>query len=183
MATPVVKRLISTEDYYKMAEIGMLKPDERVELINGEIYTMSPIGSRHAAVVNQLNRILGQIDSNDIISIQNPVRVDEMNEPEPDIAVLKFREDLYARSHPVPGDVLVIMEISDTSYEFDLQVKLPVYASCGIAVYWIVNLSENRIEVYENPVQSTYRVRKSYFPGDKIQVLEGEVSVSEVLIS
>lgn len=183
MSTPVVKRLISTEDYNKMAEIGMLKPDERLELINGEIYTKRPILSRHAAIVNQVNRILGRIMTNEyIVSIQNPVHLDELNQLEPDISVLKFQDDLYVHSHPNSNDVLVVMEVSDSTYEFDRYVKLPIYANNGVPEYWLINLKEKCIEVYEDPVLNKYRINNCYLLGDEIPVLDEMISVSQVLV-
>src|SRR5690554_7611403 len=113
MATEVVKRLINVEEYYKMAEVGILKPEDRVELINGEIYQMSPIGSRHAAIVDHLAMMLNLLLQHEvIIRVQNPIRINSNNEPEPDIALLKHRPDYYSDAHPTPSEVLAVMEVA-----------------------------------------------------------------------
>ncbi len=183
MASLVTKRLINTEDYYKMGEIGMLKPDENVELINGEIYTMAPIGSKHSAVVRKFSTILTQSFADEvIISSQQPVHINQWNEPEPDIALLKLSNDNYFEAHPNPSDVLMIAEVSDTSYEFDRNVKLSLYASADIPVYWIIDLSKNSIEVFEKPQNDEYRKRTLYAPGDAITFMDKSFDVSEILL-
>lgn len=183
MAPLVTKRLINVDDYYKMAATGMLKPDENVELINGEIYTMAPVGSKHSAVVRQISTILTQSYADEIIiSSQQPVHIDQWNEPEPDIALLKYRKDYYVTAHPNPSDVLMIAEVSDTTYEFDRNMKLPLYALGGIPVYWIIDLSKNCIEVYEEPLENQYRKRTLFFPGDEISLMDGSYDVAEILL-
>lgn len=141
-----------------MAEAGILTEDDRVELIEGEIVEMSPIGRRHAACVNRLNALLNRhLGQAAIISIQNPVRIDDYSEPEPDVALLKPREDFYAEGHPTPSDVLLVVEVADTSVEYDRDMKLPLYARAGIAEVWLVNLPQETIEIYRQPLDETYR--------------------------
>ncbi len=182
-STAISKRLISSEEYHMIGETGMLKPDERLELINGEIYTMCPIGSKHAGVVDQLTEILvPALVKQAIVRIQNPVRINQWNEPEPDISILNRRKGRYLSEHPSPADILAVIEVSDTTYEFDKNVKLPMYAGCGIPVYWIVNLDKNNIEVYSNPRRDQYDVRTLYHPGDKIPLLMDKFDVSEILV-
>lgn len=182
-STAISKRLISREEYHMIGETGMLKPDERLELINGEIYTMCPIGSKHAGVVDQLTEILvPALVKQAIVRIQNPVRINQWNEPEPDISILNRRKGRYLNEHPSPADILAVIEVSDTTYEFDKNVKLPMYAGCGIPVYWIVNLDKNNIEVYSNPRRDQYDVRTLYHPGDKIPLLREKFDVSEILV-
>ncbi len=152
MTIEVVKRLINVEEYYRMAEVGILKPDDRVELINGEIFERSPIGSRHAAIVDRLARLLNQSLQRKVnVRVQNPVRLDINNEPEPDIAILKYKADDYSSAHPVPSDVLAIIEVADSSVRFDREVKAPLYAGNAISEYWIIDMDNNRIEVFSNP--------------------------------
>lgn len=152
------RRLFTVEDYYAMAEAGVLAAEDRVELIDGEILEMSPIGSRHAAHVNRLNRWLTlALGERAVLSVQNPLRLDDFAEPEPDLAVLRPREDFYAEAHPGPLDVLLLIEVSDSSLVFDRQVKLPIYAAHGILEVWVVNLIESRIEVHHTPQGREYK--------------------------
>jgi Uma2 family endonuclease len=183
MATEVVKRLINVDEYYKMAEVGILKPEDKVELINGEIFQISPIGSRHAAIVDHLAMILNQMfERNVIIRVQNPVRIDGNNQPEPDIAIVKYRSDYYSSAHPVPADVLAIIEVADFSIRFDKEVKTTVYASGGIPVYWIVDLKNNFIEIFSYPKGKKYTETKAYTPGDEATLLGKNIFIKEVLI-
>ena len=140
-----------------MAEAGVLSPDDRVELIEGEILTMSPISTRHAACVRRLNAFLNQHAGNLQISVQNPVRLNEFSETQPDIALLKPRDDFYSDAHPTPADVLMIIEVSDTSVDFDRGIKLPLYARAEIPQVVIVNIPGEVIENYTEPVNGAYR--------------------------
>lgn len=183
MATEVVKRLINVDEYHKMAEIGILKPDDRLELIHGEIYEMSPIGSKHAGIVNKLASLLNELFKDmAVIGVQNPVQIDGRNEPEPDISLLNYRSDFYVSAHPVPADVLAIIEVSDASIKFDKEVKAPLYASHGIPEYWIIDLENNRIEVYTNPIEKMYTKSQRYLPGDEVSLMDKNLSVNDVLI-
>lgn len=183
MDTTVKKRLITREEYYRMGETGVIQPHEKVELINGEIFTMSPIGVTHAAVVDNLVLVMiRKFGDSSIVRSQNPVCIDQWNEPEPDFALLKFRQDSYYEAHPDPSDVLLIIEVSDTSYEFDRTIKLSLYASSGIPVYWIIDIQRNRIEVFENPQNGEYRNHKKYEAGDRITFLERMFEVDDILL-
>lgn len=158
MATDVVRRRFDVSDYYRMADAGILRENDRVELIDGEIIEMGPIGSRHAARVKRAARVLGRyVGEAAIVSIQDPVRLDAHSEPVPDIALLNLRPDLYETVHPGPSDVLLILEISDTSSAFDRQVKAPIYARAGITELWLELISEECIEVCSDPVDGAYR--------------------------
>ena len=184
MASTVVgKRLINREEYHKMGEIGLLKPDENVELINGEIYNKAPIGSRHFAVVNKLTAFFVPVFvKHHIVSVQNPIHIDHWNEPEPDLVILKQNKEEYMRALPQPADVLAVIEVADTSYNMDKNVKLPLYASSGIPIYWIVKLSEDIIEVYSYPRSGQYSSRTIYYPTDKIPLLKETFDVSDILV-
>ena len=141
-----------------MAEVGLLSPDVRVELIEGEIVEMSPIGSTHAGTVDRssafLNRKLGNTV---IVRVQNPIRLDDFSEPQPDLALLKPRKDFYSKSHPSPEDVLVVIEVADTSVDYDRNVKLPLYARAGIPEAWLMVLAKDVIEVYSQPRNGKYQ--------------------------
>lgn len=151
-------RLFNVDEYYAMAEAGILAPNERVELIDGEIIPMSPIKSGHASSVDSLGyELTSQLGRRARVRVQSPVRLDSGAEPEPDIAVLKWRDDFYAHAHPGPGDILLIIEVSDTTLYQDRNMKLPMYARFGIPETWIANIRERCVEVYDQPSNGQYR--------------------------
>ena len=158
MSVQYEKRYFNVVEYYRMAEAGVLSPDDRVELIEGEVVKMSPIGSRHAACVRRLDALLNR-EATDLaqVSVQNPVRLDDFSEPEPDVALLRPRADFYADSHPTPADVLLIVEVADTSVEFDRGIKLPLYARAGVPQVLIVNMPGEVVESYSEPVNGAYQ--------------------------
>jgi Uma2 family endonuclease len=140
-----------------MGEAGIFNENDRVELINGEIFSMTPIGSPHAACVDRLTRLL-VVAAGDRASVrvQNPIRLGADSEPQPDLTLLRPRPDFYARAHPGPGDVLVVIEVADTTLAFDRAVKVPLYARAGIGEVWLVDLAGDAIEVYRQPAQGRY---------------------------
>lgn len=150
--------VFNVDEYHRMLETGILSEDDHVELIEGEIVKMSLIGSRHVACVNRLNGLLNRkVGRQVIVSVQNPFRLDAYSEPEPDIALIRPRADFYSQSLATPADVLLIMEVADTSVELDRRVKLPLYASAGIHEVWLINLPEDRVEAHTEPVQGVYQ--------------------------
>ncbi len=144
-----------------MIEAGVLRPEDRVELIEGEILPMVPMGSAHAACIRKLNNCLSaQIQGEAILSIQCPLRLGERSEPEPDVLLLAPREDFYESAHPTASDVLLLIEVGDTSIAFDREIKIPLYARHGVPEVWLIDLSARRIEVYRSPGKSGYRRRR-----------------------
>ncbi len=180
------RRPFSVDEYYRMADSGILTDDDRVELIEGEIVQMTPIGSRHAACVKKLIKVFtNMIGGEEILSVQDPIRLDEFTEPEPDIAVLKERDDFYAKSHPGPEDVLLIIEVADASVRYDREVKIPLYAKAGIPEVWIVNLPDKTIEMFRNPVESGYEETSILRKGQSLSPTafsEVEIRVEEILV-
>jgi Uma2 family endonuclease len=163
----VAVRRISVDEYYKMAEVGILKPDERVELIDGEIVQMSPIGIRHMKCVNRFTKFLARAVPNDVVvSIQNPIRLSENDEPQPDIVLAR---NIGGNEPFRPKDVLLVIEISETTYDFDRNVKVPRYAEEGIAEVWVANLPEETIESFSEPVNGVYTVVRVYRVGEKLR--------------
>lgn len=149
---------LTVQDYYRMGEAGIFEPDERVELIAGEIIAMAPIGSLHAAWVNQLVRLLVQQTRDEItVHIQNPVRLGEDTEPEPDLALLRPREKPYSQGHPTAKDVLLIVEIAESSLAYDRDRKMPLYAWYGIPEAWLIDLNSSQLTIYLEPSQDGYR--------------------------
>lgn len=150
------QRTFTVSEYHKLAHLGVLKEPDRLELLNGKIYTMSPIGSRHAECVRRLTEILFlKVVPKARVSVQNPVRLDDHSEPEPDIALIEPK-DVYMGRHPRPDEVLLVVEVADTTPDFDLGVKTPLYAKAGIREVWVVALDEQRVHVYRRPGAEGY---------------------------
>ena len=148
---------LSVDDYYRMAEIGILAADQRVELIDGEIIDMPPPGTLHAATVHRLIGIfVHAVGDGAIALVQNPVRLTEYSEPQPDLALLRPREDFYAQHHPRPADVLLIVEIAATSLRYDRETKRPLYAAHEIPEFWLVDLAGKRLVRHRAPQRSAY---------------------------
>jgi Uma2 family endonuclease len=140
---------ITVEHFYRMGDAGLFAPDERVELVDGEIIDMPPIGSRHASALDELASSLGAaLGSRALVRQQLPLRLGTHSEPLPDIAVLAPRVDRYRAGHPGPGDALLVVEISMTTLRYDLDVKVPLYARHGVAETWVVDLKNNRLHVF-----------------------------------
>ncbi len=156
------KHRLTVTDYHRMGEVGILARDARVELIEGEIIDMSPIGSRHSAAVNRLVRILDRaVEESAIVSAQNPVILDDHTEPEPDIALLMPRDDFYASGHPRAEDVLLIVEVADTSLKYDRTVKIPLYGRHGIPEVWLIDVETGAFSRFARPVDGEYREESS----------------------
>lgn len=185
MSVQLQRRLFTVREYHQMALSGILFEDDRVELIEGEIIKMTPIGTRHIACVNRLNKFFSDhIESLVIVSVQNPIRLDEHSEPQPDLALLRYRPDFYAQAHPEPEDVLLVVEVAETSVDFDRQKKVPLYAITGIPEVWLVNLSEEYIEVYLKPSLHGYGEVQRFMRGQKISpqaFMDIEMRVDEML--
>ena len=151
------KRLLSVDDYHRMAEAGILAPDERVELIEGEIVTMAPIGPEHVSIVNRLTRTLVDgLGDEAIVSPQNPVVLPRHSEPEPDLALLRPREDWYRRAKPLPADVLLLIEVAESTLRYDREVKRPLYAAHGIPEYWLIDVNGRRLLRFSRPTDDGY---------------------------
>ncbi len=149
---------LNVDEYYRMAEAGILGPDARVELIEGEIIDIVPIGSRHAAAVSRIAHLLHQeIGQQAIVWTQNPVRLDEYSEPEPDLALLRPQEDFYKSAHPGPKDVLLVIEVADSSLRYDREIKIPLYARHGVPEAWLVDVENERLTLFREPSESGYR--------------------------
>jgi Uma2 family endonuclease len=156
------RRRFDVDAYYRMAEAGVLGDPRRVELIDGEIIDMAAIGSPHAGVTNRLVRLFAAAaaDGLTLMSVQNPLRLDAYNEPEPDLMLLRPRADDYRASHPNAADVLLLVEVSETSLAYDRGVKLALYARFGVLEVWIVDLVARAVEVYREPKDGAYVSRK-----------------------
>ena len=143
----------SVVEYYRLAEAGILAPDARVELVDGRIYDMLPIGPFHSGVGSKLQTLFSSVAKGRwIVRTQWPIRLDDSSEPVPDLALVKPRADHYAEHHPRPPDVFLLIEVARRSLQFDRKTKLVAYARAGIQEYWIVNLKARLVEVYRGPL-------------------------------
>ena len=159
----------SVDDYYKMIELGMLKGYKKAEIIEGELIKKMIIGDKHAAVVNILNRFFVKNVSDDVlVSIQNPLRLGDFDEPAPD-AVLADLTKYDGKRHPRPEEVLLVVEVADSTLEYDRDVKLSLYAEAGIPEVWIVNLPDDVLEIHREPLKDIYRSAKTVKKGEKIK--------------
>ena len=168
-----------------MAETGVLPPDARVELLNGEIIDMSPIGPFHGSITKRLLRFFDGIARDRwIVAVQDPVRLDDYSEPQPDLMLLKPVPDFYREQHPQPDDVFLLVEVSDTTLAADREDKLPAYGRAGIGEVWIVNLVEEVIEVYREPHFTGYGSKTILRAGEQAKPMafpDVTVDVAELL--
>jgi Uma2 family endonuclease len=149
---------LTAAEYRRMGEVGILRADARVELIDGEIIDMSPSGSRHAGVVRHMARLLERaVGDAALVSVQSPVSLGDASEPEPDIALLAPRADFYKSAHPRSADVMLIVEVADASLRYDRQIKVPLYARHAIAEVWIADIERDILTRYRVPAGDGYR--------------------------
>jgi Uma2 family endonuclease len=170
--TELKRRLFTIDQYHQMITSGVLTEGDRVELIDGEILEMVAIGSKHGAQVKRLNRLLsGLLESSVLVSVQDPVELGPRSEPQPDVALLRWRADFYETSHPQASDVYLLIEVADSTLDYDRSVKALLYSRSDIFEYWIVNLQDNVIEVHRQPSQSGYQLIQSYQRGIDIEIM------------
>ncbi|HEU4329179.1 MAG TPA: Uma2 family endonuclease [Roseiflexaceae bacterium] len=170
MAVQIARWQFTVSDYARMREIGILTEDDRVELIDGEVRPMTPIGPQHAAIVNRLNRLLAQqLGAPAIVSVQNPIQLDDHSEPQPDLAVLRSRADFYAQALPRPTDVLLLIEVADSTAAYDRNEKVPRYAAAGIPEVWLVDIAGLTLEQYTQPRNGRYYTQRVLERGESAQ--------------
>ena len=158
MSMPTTKRPVTADDYERLIEVGVLEEDSRVELLEGVIVPMTPVGSRHAATVDRLARSFHRaVEDRAIVRVQSPVRLGDRSEPEPDVALLVPRADFYADAHPRAEDLFLVVEVSESSRDRDALHKAPLYARHGVAELWIVDLATRSVRVHREPGVEGYR--------------------------
>lgn len=169
MHTGLHKHLFDITDYYRMAENGIFPADASVELIEGEVIDMAPVGSKHASVVSALAQTLTlQLAGQAILRVQDPIHLGNLSVPQPDLAVVKAKVDFYRDRHPVADDVLLLIEVSDSTADYDLKVKVPLYARHGIGECWLIDLNKNRLLQFTEPCEQSYKMQRIYFANDEI---------------
>ncbi|PKM10722.1 MAG: Uma2 family endonuclease [Gammaproteobacteria bacterium HGW-Gammaproteobacteria-3] len=165
----VRKHLTDINEWQKLGEANIFPPDSRLELIEGEILDMAPIGSNHSGHLNRINKLFSKIIPDDVISsIQNPLPLGDLSEPEPDFMLLKPNDDFYSSRHPNAGDVLLLIEVADSSLLFDQNQKLRLYARYNIPEYWLMNLNDSSLEVYRQPHGDCYGEKTTLRAGDSV---------------
>ena len=172
---------VRVSDYYRMAETGELSPDARVELLGGRILDMAPIGPFHGGSTNYLIEVFANANRKRwVMSVQNPVRLDDYSEPQPDLMLLQPAADYYRRRHPLPAEVFLLVEVSDSTLTKDRELKLPAYGQAGIAEVWIVNLADLVLEIYREPRFMGYGNKTVLHAGDQARPLAFPDVVVEV---
>ncbi|GDY11217.1 hypothetical protein LBMAG53_00940 [Planctomycetota bacterium] len=173
------------ERYHQLIEVGALAPDDKVELINGEIFHMAAMGNRHLLAVQDLATwLIPAIDRTRYVPrVQLPIVLDACSEPEPDLSVLRARADRYRSGKPTAADTVLVIEIGDSSIDFDRTVKLPMYAAAGIPEFWLVDLAADCVEIHTEPLPKGYRLCRTLRDGDLLVPPGGGagLAVSELL--
>jgi Uma2 family endonuclease len=181
---PATRYRFTVEDWHQMISVGLFRDDQRLELLEGEIFEMTPIGPPHTSVVNRLTRLwTARLGPRAIVQIQGPVLAGPISEPEPDVSLLRERSDFYRERHADPTEVLLVIEVADTSLAYD-RAKLRIYAEAGMAEVWIVDLQSERVEVYRTPGPAGYADTRVLHRGDRGSCLafpDVTVAVDEML--
>ena len=175
----------TVDEYHYFIEHNVFKPEERIELWEGEFIEMSPIGKRHASCLNYLIEFLRDIlGKSVIISPQNPIVLNDFSEPQPDVCLLKRREDFYRQTGAVAKDVILAIEVADTTVKFDRDVKFPRYASNGIRESWLIDLENDRVEIHSEPTENGYSLVKILHRGQTAEstvLPEIKIPVEDIL--
>ena len=181
----VTKHLTNLAEWQKMGESGIFNPESRLELINGEILEMSPIGSNHSGHINRLNKLFSKLIPDDVItSVQNPLQLNDLSEPEPDFMLLRPEPEFYSSRHPKAEDVLLLIEVADSSLEYDRIQKQRLYALHNVPEYWLLNLNDQCLEVYRQPHDENYAEKTTLRNGDRValtQLSNLTIEVVEIL--
>ena len=174
--TLVNTKRFTLDEYHRLTELGFFHEDDRVELIRGQIIQMAAKGTPHTTcctkLIRELSRLLGERAT---LKCQDPIVLPSDSEPEPDFVIVKNRDDDYLSGHPTPEDILLVIEIADSSLDYDQEIKLPLYAEAGIEYYWIFNLKDNQLETYSKPYQKqqksfAYSKQQIFLPNQTVSV-------------
>jgi Uma2 family endonuclease len=169
MATEVSRKLFTVNDYHRMVDAGILHEDDRVELIRGEIIAMSPIGPRHSAAVLRATQSLVRIAGDHaIVGVQGSIRLDEYDEPQPDLYLLRPKDDFYASGHAGAKDIFLIIEVADSSLIYDQTIKLELYAETNIPEYWVSDVQHDCVVAYSDLLEKSYRTTRQFRRGEKL---------------
>ena len=166
------RRRFTLEEYHRMGEVGIFHEDDRVELIEGEIVEMSPIGSGHAATVDRITRLFSsRLGERAIVRVQSPILFSDLvSEPQPDVTLLVSRSDFYFSRHPGPSDIFLVVEVMDSTVAYDRGVKLALYARAGIVEVWLVDLNTRDVDVYRRPRARNYAESRKVPPSEPLSI-------------
>jgi len=180
-------RSLSVQDYHRMVEAGILAADERVELIEGQLYRMAAKGTAHSAAVTRIGRVLSRrLAERALVRFQDPVQLSDFSEPEPDVAVVQIDPLDYEDHHPTPREIFWLIEVADSTLRRDRDLKVPLYGRSGIAEYWILDVQERCLYVFRQPTAEGYRTEQTLYKGGRVAPLafpDCEVAVREFLRS
>lgn len=169
MTVQLTRRLFTADEYERMIAAGVFQEDDRLELLEGEIIAMRPIDARHAACVNRLGALFYRaLPQSVMVSTQNPIRLSDRSEPQPDFALVHARPDFYAQVLPTPSDVLLLVEVAEATLAYDRDIKVPRYAQAGIPEVWLVNIVNGLIVRYAQPTPHGYQDIHQVYPGQII---------------
>jgi len=163
LTSEIVRYQLSVEQYHQMIDAGIFAPDDRLELIHGELIKMSPINRRHAACCARISYLLERLGRRAMKRIQDPITLTD-SEPQPDVAIVRWRDDFYLAGHPTPPDIYWVIEVADTNIAYDREVKVPLYMPAGIPEVWLVNLDADCLEVYRQQGQQMLRRGQTITP-------------------
>ncbi|MGH8934405.1 MAG: Uma2 family endonuclease [Egibacteraceae bacterium] len=182
--TPELRWRFTVDEYERMGQVGIFGEDDRVELLDGEIVNMTPIGPLHAGTVNYLAELLFRRPAGRaIVIVQNPLRLAPYSEPQPDIVVARRRDDYYRLGHPTAGDILLAIEVSDSSLRTDRKIKVPLYAYAGVPELWLADLAGRAVTVHTEPRNGAYAQVRTAHPGESLtpcMIPDLTVAVSEI---
>ncbi len=181
----VKRRRFTTDEFQEMVKVRILPEEHGWEVIDGYLIDKMSIGTKHASVVKRLNRILNRrFGDNLLVSVQDPIHLNKYNEPEPDIALLVWRDDEYQTQHPIPNDILAVIEVSDSTLKYDREVKKNLYAEAGIVEFWLIDITGSTVEVYSQPRNGMYRNVQIFGKGETVNSITIEklaLEVNEIL--
>jgi Uma2 family endonuclease len=184
VSAELTKYRFSADEYHRIGEAGIFPSDARLELIEGEIFELPRISPPDAGTVSYLGRLLHRNDKAWLVSRRHPVRLDEFSEPLPDLGLLRWRDDYYRHAHPAPADVLLLIEVADATAGAERMFKVPLYAKTRVRETWLVSIPEERVEIYSDPADGSYKRWEVFGRGEEARshTLEGlAVNVSELL--
>ncbi len=170
---------LTVAEYHRLHELGVFDEDSRIELIEGDLIAMPPIGSQHAGHLDRIAQPIFRQTTQGIVRVQSPIKLGDHSEPQPDLTILRYREDFYTGAHPTPSDVMLIIEIADSTLHYDRDTKIPLYAKAGIPEVWLLDLTSQQIAVYRRPSADGYRTIQFPAPEERISpVLLPELTLS-----
>ncbi|MGH9323620.1 MAG: Uma2 family endonuclease [Vicinamibacteria bacterium] len=170
MSVSLSRRLFTTKEFREMIEAGVFQEDDRLELVDGEILEMAPIGSRHAACVRKLNLLLRKVGERALVDVQNPLGISDLNDFYPDVVLLRPPAKDYVKAIPRAGDTILVIEVAETTLRFDRTIKKPRYAAAGVPELWIIDLEGSRVWIHRQPLEGDYGEVFEARSGDVLKV-------------